>query len=250
MRLSIDRLTDEQFGDYFCHAENIHGSATQLISLRMKSPSNAFHNITDCCIAENVSAACRSACGYFIDIDMVKDRAECLVDFDRLMKCAADNLDHQSCCANANVPRRCLNWCRGEGVIDTEKDICALQYTKTIIDCFQINHERLPGVPQNIQVRRTIDGAILITWEPPKKNPNMVEGYRVYWQEIAENLTNSDDEHLIVTRINGHGIYYVDTKELQVRTIDLQTNVFYKITVRAANQYGKDKILFKYLYMH
>lgn len=239
MHLTIDRLAEEHLGDYFCHAENVYGSATQLVSLRTMTSANAFRNITDCCVTENVSSTCLMACGYFVDIDLVKDRAECLIDFDRLMKCAADYIDHRLCCANANVPRRCMNWCSGEGVDDTEKTICALKYTKTIIDCFQSNHERLPGIPQDVQVRQMADGGILITWKKPVKNADKVDGYRVYWQEEPENLTSFDDEHLSITRINGIGITHVDTSDLQVRTIDLLPGVLYKFNVKAANQYGK-----------
>lgn len=237
MTLTIERLTNEKMGDYFCHAENIHGSSTQMVSIRLRNPYNEFHNITDCCIEENISTSCMDACGYFVDIDLVRDRPECLIDFDRLMKCAADNSDHRSCCLNSNVPTRCLNWCNGNSILEAERDTCAIKYTKTIIDCFYVNRDRLPGVPQDVQVQSTVDGSVIISWKPPKRNAHLVDGYRVYWREAAENVTNNN-ENVIVARLNGIQIIHVDTKQLQIRTIDFQVNVLYEITVMAANQYG------------
>lgn len=96
MILSILKLTNEYVGDYFCHAENPLGSATSAVSVRIR-PTPASHNISECCITHNVSAACMDACSFYVDIDSVKDRPECISDFDKLMRCAADgsgNLQH------------------------------------------------------------------------------------------------------------------------------------------------------------
>lgn len=236
--MTIERLTSEYIGDNICPAENIHGSSTEMISIRLKSAFNEFYNITDCCVEENISASCLDACGYFVDIDLVKDRPECLIDFDRLMKCAADNSDHRSCCVNFNVPTGCLNWCNGNSIAEAERDVCAIKYTKTIIDCFYVNRDRLPDVPQDVTAQSTIDGSVIISWKPPKRNAHLVDGYRVYWKEVAEdNLTNNSD-NVIAQRLNGIQIIHVDTKQLQIRTIDFQVNVLYEITVKAANQYG------------
>lgn len=115
MTLTILRLTNEFVGDYFCHAANELGSDTRAVSVRIRSLPNA-HNVSECCVSQNVSSACMDACSFYIDIDAVKNRPECIVDFDKLMKCAADGSDHRSCCANGAVPRYCLNWCRGEPI--------------------------------------------------------------------------------------------------------------------------------------
>lgn len=89
MTLTILKLTNENVGDYFCHAQNIYGSATTAVSVRIR-PIPAAHNVTECCAVQNVSAPCMDACSFYIDLDTVKDRPECIVDFDKLMKCAAD----------------------------------------------------------------------------------------------------------------------------------------------------------------
>jgi hypothetical protein len=51
----------------------------------------ATNNVTQCCIEQNVTVGCMDACSYYLDIDAVIDRPECISDFDKLMKCAAGN---------------------------------------------------------------------------------------------------------------------------------------------------------------
>lgn len=233
MTLTILRLTNEFTGDYFCHAENDLGSSTRAVSVRIRNLPAASHNVSECCVAQNVSAACMDACSFYIDIDAVKNRPECLVDFDKLMKCAADGSDHRSCCANGDVPRYCLNWCRGEPLNSLKYGVCVLQHTKTIIDCFQSNRDRLPSPPLNVDVLVVSNSEVLIKWSPPKKNAHMVEGYRVYWHEV-EPVTDNNP----INSINGIGTYRVDTKDMNIRIGDLRPNIIYELVVRAGNQFG------------
>lgn len=233
MTLTILRLTNEYVGDYFCHAKNQLGEETRAVSIRIRS-TPAAHNITGCCVAQNVSASCMDACSFFIDIDAVKDRPECLMDFDKLMKCAADGSDHRSCCAGADVPRYCLNWCRGEAlpIGSLKGPTCVLQHTKSIVDCFQSNRDRLPSPPLNLVVWVISESEALVKWEPPMKNAHMVEGYRVYWHEV-EAVTED-----ALSNISGYGTFRVDTKDLSIRITDLRPNIIYELVVKAANQYG------------
>lgn len=96
MTLTILRLTNEMAGEYFCHASNDLGFDTRAVSVRVRNTPPA-HNVSmhDCCIAQNVSSACMDACSFYIDFDSVKNRPECLVDFDKLMKCASDGKEFQ-----------------------------------------------------------------------------------------------------------------------------------------------------------
>lgn len=232
MTLTILRLKNDNVGDYFCHAENGLGSATRAVSVRIRNTA-AAHNISECCIAQNVSSACMDACSFYVDIDAVKDRPECLVDFDKLMKCAADGSDHRSCCAKSDVPRNCLNWCRGEALGVTKGALCVLQHTKTIVECFQSERDRLPSPPLNLEVLVVSDSEALVKWDPPMKNSHMVEGYRIYWHELEP---TTDDP---ISRINGIGTYRVDTKDLNIRIGDLRPNIVYELVVKAGNQHGK-----------
>lgn len=233
MTLTIVRLTNEYVGDYFCHAENTIGMETRPVSVRIRN-TPAAHNVSECCATQNVSSACMDACSFYIDIDAVKDRAECLPDFDKLMKCASDGSDHRACCAKADVPRYCLNWCRGEplAIGTTRGASCILEHTKSIVDCFQSNRDRLPSPPLNLAVMVVSNTEALVKWDVPMKNPHMVEGYRIYWHEV-EPIT--DDP---VSKLNNIGTYRVDTKDLNVRISELRPNIVYELVVKAGNKYG------------
>lgn len=161
MNLHISKLQANDVGDYFCHAENALGSTTTPVSVRIRN-TPAAHNISECCITQNVSSACIAACSFYIDFDAVSDRPECIADFDKLMKCAADGSDHRMCCANHDVPRKCLNWCKGDSI--GPGGFCALEHTKAIIGCFQSNRDRLPGPPQNLAATVVSDNEVLIRY--------------------------------------------------------------------------------------
>ncbi|EDW26268.1 GL24598 [Drosophila persimilis] len=161
MSLRINKLQANDVGDYFCHAENPFGDTTTPVSVRIRNTPALNHNVSACCAEQNVSLACRSACSYYVDFDAIADQPECIVDFDKLMRCAADGSDHRSCCADEHVPRKCLNWCRGESV--RSKEICSLQYGRTIVGCFEKNRDRLPGPPENIVVSVMSDSEVTIS---------------------------------------------------------------------------------------
>ncbi|XP_050094930.1 Ig-like and fibronectin type-III domain-containing protein 1 [Anopheles aquasalis] len=229
MTLTINKLGAQDVGDYFCHAENALGSSTRAVSVRIRNTA-ASSNISECCASQNVSASCMSACSFYIDIESVIDRPECIVDFDKLMRCAADGSDHRGCCASKDVPRRCLNWCRGEPI--TPPGICALTHTRTIVGCFQENRDRLPGPPQNLKVQVMSDEEVLIRWDPPTKNPATVEGYRVFWHDlepVSDNLSNV---------INGLATSRLDAKETSIKLEGLKPNVMYELVIKAGNHLG------------
>lgn len=230
MVLRILKLGAEDVGDYFCHAENALGSVTRPVSVRMRNTA-AVTNIAECCAVQNVSTSCMDACSFYLDIESVIDRPECLADFDKLMKCASDGSDHRGCCAQKDVPRKCLNWCRGEPVTQGSA-VCAIQFTKTIVGCFQENQNRLPGPPQNVMLEKILDDEVLVKWDAPVKNPSTVEGYRVFWHSADyrnENLTNT---------LSGLGTSRLDAKETSIKISGLEHNVLYELVVKAGNHYG------------
>lgn len=233
MVLKIMRLAVEDVGDYFCHAENALGSVTRPVSVRMRNNAPVTTNISECCAIQNVSHTCMDACSFYLDIEAIIDRPECIVDFDKLMKCASDGSDHRTCCAQKDVPRKCLNWCRGEPVT-TGVTSCAIQYTKTIVGCFQENHNRLPGPPQNVIVDNILGEEVTVSWNPPVKNPSSVEGYRVFWHSADYN-----NENVSSSAYSGLGTSRLDAKETSITISGLQHNVLYELVVKAGNHYGK-----------
>ncbi|KAH8270054.1 hypothetical protein KR018_003173 [Drosophila ironensis] len=279
MSLRISKLQANDVGDYFCHAENPFGATTTPVSVRIRNTPALNHNVSSCCEAQNVSLSCRSACSYYVDFDAIADRPECIVDFDKLMRCAADGSDHRSCCADEHVPRKCLNWCRGESV--RSKEICSLQYARTIVGCFEKNRDRLPGPPENIVVSIKSDSEVTIRWDAPTKNPNAVDGYRIFYHEAAvlppsssssssssgsgpssssQDATSSVDHAGMDTlggmnnatsmgtgNSNGNGnnamaaleIRRIDVKDTTISINGLKKDVLYELVVKAGNSYGE-----------
>lgn len=111
---------------------------------------------------------------------------------------------------------------------------CVLQYTETIIDCFQSNRDLLPSPPTSLAVKMVSNSEVLIKWDLPKKNAHKVEGYRIYWHEVDPNVEHSTS----YTAINGNGMHRVDTREMSIRIRDLRPNVVYELMIKAGNQNG------------
>ena len=156
-------------------------------------------NHTECCRRNNVSSHCLDICSFSLDFDTLRRKPHCLPEFDRLMSCASDGSDHRHCCANAGVPPRCLNWCRGQVVPDTE--VCAASHARTIVGCFHEGASALPGPPRNLAARPVDASSVLVTWDVPDKNPGSVELYRVFWRPVdgvrAEKNDTSDTRLVI-----------------------------------------------------
>ncbi|XP_060521519.1 Ig-like and fibronectin type-III domain-containing protein 2 isoform X2 [Cylas formicarius] len=220
MHLTIKQITELDVGEYYCHAENAFGSATQPVSVRIRSLAT-ITNVTQCCMEQNVSTPCMDACYFHLDIDAVIDKPECIKDFDKLMKCAADGSDHRNCCAHANVPRRCLDWCRGEPILSHKS--CVLSHTKHIMNCFHELRDKLPGPPQNIRVEFVDSHSVYILWDPPLKNPHSVEMYRVFWRAVDSPNRSSQKG---------------DTSETQLKISNLKDGTTYEAVIKAGNSKG------------
>ncbi|XP_041982407.1 Ig-like and fibronectin type-III domain-containing protein 1 isoform X2 [Aricia agestis] len=217
MRLIIKKITEADEGDYFCHAENAFGKTLRPVSVRLRS-TTPHHNVTECCTQMNVSSSCIDACSFHLDMDNIMDRPECMNDFDKLMKCAADGSDHRACCASWGVPRNCLELCRG----GTVSRSCALTHARRALACFRDAGAKLPGPPQNLKAHAApTPNSVLLSWEPPRKNPQTVYLYRVFWRAYGAKVPEK-----------------LDTSETSVVLTGLQDDVRYECVVKAANDVG------------
>lgn len=220
MHLTIKQISLVDVGEYYCHAENAFGSMTQPVSVRIRNVATS-NNVTQCCMEQNVTSACMDACTFHVDIDAVKDKPECIQDFDKLMKCAADGSDHRNCCAHANVPRRCLDWCRGEPVLNNK--VCILSHTVHIMECFQQLRDKLPGPPQNLRVEFIDAHSVYLMWDPPTKNPHTIEIYRVFWRPVDSPNRSSQKS---------------DTADTKLKISELKDGTTYEAVVKAGNSKG------------
>lgn len=221
MRLIIKKIAEADEGDYFCHAENAFGKTLRPVSVRLR-PTMPHHNVTACCTQMNVSSYCIDACSFHLEMDNIMDRPECMNDFDKLMKCAADGSDHRSCCASWGVPRQCLELCRG-GVVSRS---CAMHHARRALACFRDAGPRLPGPPRNLRAHHApTPNSVLLSWEPPLKNPQTVYLYRVFWRAYGAKVPEK-----------------LDTSETSVVLTGLQDDVKYECVVKAANDVGTSSL--------
>ncbi len=52
-----------------------------------------------------------------------------------------------------------------------------------IVKCFHEGQYTLPGPPRNIRVTPMNAHSALASWDPPNKNPEYVELYRILWRK-------------------------------------------------------------------
>ncbi|XP_054267567.1 Ig-like and fibronectin type-III domain-containing protein 1 [Macrosteles quadrilineatus] len=221
MHLTIKSISKEDEGDYYCHAENSFGNDTQPVSVRIRQV-NVISNVTQCCIEQNVSSSCQDACSFYLDIDAIIDKPECINEFYKLMKCAADGSDHRSCCAHNGVERGCLDWCRGEPLYSQDSKVCLLSHTKRIMSCFREGRDRLPGPPLNVRVEKIDSHSVMVRWDPPTKNPQTVDMYRVFWRQYGVRIPpQKNDSRVTSMKISG-----------------LKEGVTYECVVKAGNTRG------------
>ncbi len=49
----------------------------------------ATHNVTQCCMQQNVSSSCMNTCSFYLDIEAAMEIPDCIEDLNKLMKCAS-----------------------------------------------------------------------------------------------------------------------------------------------------------------
>ncbi|ODM96583.1 Ig-like and fibronectin type-III domain-containing protein C25G4.10 [Orchesella cincta] len=218
--LRIQKVSSQDVGNYSCHAENAIGESVKTFWLQTRDIQDMSGNITECCIKEKVSPSCIDACSFYLDIESVIDKPQCLPDFDKLMKCSADGRDHRACCSSWGVPRRCLDWCRGEPV-SQNSELCVLQNSKVIFNCFKENRDKLPGPPKRLRIQVLSDTEIMISWDAPTINPHTASSYRVFWRPVGQKLSQRLDTHSTNAKIS-----------------HLKPGVKYEAVVKAGNSHG------------
>ncbi|KAK4288329.1 hypothetical protein Pmani_038635, partial [Petrolisthes manimaculis] len=199
---------------YYCHARNAFGMYTHSIKVQFSQPVKLNVDVSECCRVSNVSDSCMDACAFDeLNFDTVMNRKECIPDFSKLMKCAADGSDHRSCCSQNKVPRACLDWCRGEPV--PHLHLCELRWAPNIISCFNEGQELLPGPPLLVSVASDGPTSALVTWQPPTKNPEFVELYRVFWRPKGQRAAMKNDTaktELLITELSEGSTYEIAVK--------------------------------------
>ena len=58
-----------------------------------------------------------------------------------------------------------------------------LNFMRKIGQCFQEGQYTLPGPPRNIHVQVVDKNLAVAKWDPPVKNPENVQLYRIIWRQ-------------------------------------------------------------------
>lgn len=215
--LNIMDAREEDSGDYLCVAENQLGSSTS--SAKVTVQSSAARNTSLCCEEQKVSSGCMDSCAFDIDIQRALDKPECVQDLNKLMYCAADGRDHRQCCRDKSVPRKCRRWCMGNPV--TNAPLCALVAAREIVGCFEQGKSVLPGPPVNVQVKQMKTNMLEIHWEPPEKNPDSVQWYRVFWRPVGS-----------------RSLFKNETNKAFMTLDNLEEGKMYEVAIKSGNHYG------------
>lgn len=218
--LLLKNVTKSDVGEYFCKAENRFGSSMLSVSLILEKQRSL--NVSACCIEKGVSEQCQGACTFDIDIQYALSRPYCLPDIDKLMICASDGRDHQQCCRQHKVPRFCLKWCRGFPVTHTE--LCVFAAASEIVSCFEEGKSVLPGLPEKLSINRLSEISIELKWQPPVRNPQFVQWYRIFWRPVGTKE-----------------LFRNQTRETAFQINDLKPGYTYEVFVKAGNHYGQSQ---------
>nr|XP_011432114.2 Ig-like and fibronectin type-III domain-containing protein 1 isoform X2 [Crassostrea gigas]XP_011432115.2 Ig-like and fibronectin type-III domain-containing protein 1 isoform X2 [Crassostrea gigas]XP_034314784.1 Ig-like and fibronectin type-III domain-containing protein 1 isoform X2 [Crassostrea gigas] len=178
-----------------------------------------FHNRTDCCQKINVTDSCMEACvtGNFQSV------YQCEADYSKILTCASDGRDHTSCCQNLQVPENCLGFCKGHLVPTTGIQALCLNYIPRYVQCFVNGTMYLPTPPESVMVKVVNGTTVLLTWEPPTSNCDVLTGchYVVSLWNFEKNMTRNK------------------TRETKFLLTGLKSQAVYFVAVMAVNKYGK-----------
>lgn len=132
-----------------------------------------------------------------------------------------DGSDHRQCCRRKNIPLTCIRWCAGLRVASPWP--CLISSAPDIVSCFEEGKVLLPGPPKDVQVKKMDDSddKLIVEWQQPDKNPELVQFYRVFWRPIGSRELNRNQ-----------------TIEPHFELTGLDSEKMYEFVVKAGNHHG------------
>jgi len=131
-----------------------------------------------------------------------------------------DGRDHRQCCRTKKVAPQCLRWCAGLKL--TSFDACLIYSSREIVSCFQEGKVLLPGPPRGLHYCKfSTSNKVIVEWEPPASNSELVQYYRVFWRPIGSRDLNRGQTNDLFFEIN-----------------DLESDKMYEFVVKSGNHHG------------
>lgn len=95
--------------------------------------------------------------------------------------------------------------------------------TSDILSCFEEGKVLLPGPPRDVLAKRVDSSGnrIIVEWQQPDKNPELVQYYRVFWRPIGSKELNRNQ-----------------TTEPRFELTGLDSEKMYEFVVKAGNHHG------------
>ncbi|XP_060606728.1 Ig-like and fibronectin type-III domain-containing protein 1 [Ruditapes philippinarum] len=222
-------------GTYKCYVDGAADSVKVIHHLLIANappvPSIPALNVTDCCVTNGVEKCALPFCDTSTSIlDLIKitiaDNGDCISrNILQILKCGQDGRNHLGCCMRNGLSDLCQNLCKGWGEDDgTDYTSCISDaQIMSYITCFKEGNALLPSPPTDVSAINT-GNSLLVTWQPPHDNPDVVVGYKVQYMEEGSDVLNSTS----LLRLNSL------VKELT----NLELNVVYEIQVVAIASSG------------
>ncbi|PAA89442.1 hypothetical protein BOX15_Mlig022972g1 [Macrostomum lignano] len=129
-----------------------------------------------CCANRGVGAACIGVCSASVAHPV---SANCTDAFaDHASHCLADSRNFSRCCQRSHaVPPACLPLCWGDPPAPADVASCTAAVDSTVAGC--LRQTGVPGPPLTVTAQPKAPHGLLVTWQPPARNPESVSGYRI-----------------------------------------------------------------------
>ncbi|XP_033725168.1 Ig-like and fibronectin type-III domain-containing protein 2 [Pecten maximus] len=234
--LVITGLQEEDQGHYKCAVTGTDVSSVHSLNITEAPPpptvpdvSQNF-NFTDCCVAEKVSSSCMPACNpYSVDISFDASTA-CDTDLLKILKCASEGKNHAGCCKRRLVPNKCLDLCLGKVPPNIDDSyLSCLSHVMDIFACVEQGRDLLPSPPVSVSAVATSQfDSILVTWQKPLENGDIVTFYRIHYK-----VSGSNTEYYSTPLIDKHDTLF--------SVSNLLKNTEYVMYVNAITDHGSSQ---------
>ncbi|KAK6746573.1 hypothetical protein RB195_000073 [Necator americanus] len=144
--------------------------------------NESIPDVMKCCKANRVSDFCSSKmCAVETSPNSfatVSIATTCRVEWPKVSPCLADGRNHTECCRRKGVQNDCLPICAGSTEsLGVHSVLCLNLDLQAIYQCLREGYESHPSPPVNVTVTSVTESTVVITWEEPDSNPDLVETF-------------------------------------------------------------------------
>ncbi|XP_014662949.1 PREDICTED: Ig-like and fibronectin type-III domain-containing protein 2 [Priapulus caudatus] len=193
-----------------------------------------LHNVTACCVAENISSQCLHLCTYdTLVADVMADFEMCRKNISSLLRCWVDNRNHRPCCERRGLSPVCARMCAGTRPRRGFSVRRCGNVSEEVLQCFKEGLNTLPKQPTNVQLQRINTTWLELAWTAPIDSPGNITQYNVYLYH-ANSISSLIDLHTN----NSFVLTAVPPNITSCTLTGLQPGQKYFLQVQSVNGYG------------